>query len=107
LYEVAGAVDLLRKSPFSRIPLSKSKMQFRKQDQTGILAQFLLLCGNLRLEFFPANFYSALQLTVLSSAAMVNAARLVQIGYASAMHAQDLFNRKIIVNPEKVFLHEI
>lgn len=32
-----------------------------KQDQSGILAQNIFLCGKLRLGIFPRSFYSALQ----------------------------------------------
>jgi hypothetical protein len=35
-----------------------SPTEFQKQDQSGILAQILLLCGNLRLEFFREFLFS-------------------------------------------------
>jgi hypothetical protein len=58
--------------------LSKPKTQSQKQDQCGILAQILLLCGNLSTEIFFAERYSALSSIMLSSAAMVTVARTVQ-----------------------------
>src|SRR5216684_1438192 len=51
--------------------------EIRKQDQNGILAQNILLCGKLRLEF-SAKPYSEPERMVLSSGAMVTAAETVQ-----------------------------
>jgi hypothetical protein len=51
--------------------------EIRKQDQIGILAQNILLCGKLRLEF-SANDYSEPECGALSSAAEVTAAGAVQ-----------------------------
>jgi len=49
----------------------------KKKNQCGILAQKILFCGNLQAEFF-VSFYSSLESIIVSSSALVNAARSVQ-----------------------------
>jgi hypothetical protein len=56
--------------------LTKQK-EIRKQDQNGILAQNILLCGKLRLEFFRESLFRT-RAKSLSSGAMVTAAKTVQ-----------------------------
>jgi hypothetical protein len=56
--------------------LPKQK-EIRKQDQIGILAQNILLCGKLRLEFFRERLFRT-RAKSLSSGAMVTAADSVQ-----------------------------
>lgn len=58
----------------ARLPKQK---EIRKQDQIGILAQNILLCGKLRLEFFRESLFSTRGKS-LSSGAMVTAAKTVQ-----------------------------
>jgi hypothetical protein len=57
---------------------------FQKKDQCGILAQNFLLCGKLRLEILR-DPYSDPEARLLSSAALVTAARMMQ----SAREAND------------------
>jgi len=58
----------------ARLPKQK---EIRKQDQIGILAQNILLCGKLRLEFFRERLFRT-RAKSLSSSAMVTAAVTVQ-----------------------------
>jgi hypothetical protein len=76
-YEVAGTVKLTAERVRFSVRGCRSIKEIRKQDQIGILAQNILLCGKLRLEFFRERLFRARRKS-LSSGAMVTAAEKVQ-----------------------------
>jgi hypothetical protein len=51
-YEVAGTIELTAECVRFSVRGCRKQKEIRKQDQIGILAQNILLCGKLRLEFF-------------------------------------------------------
>ena len=51
-YEVAGTIKFTAECARFAVRGCQKQKEFRKQDQSGILAQNFLLCGKLRLEFF-------------------------------------------------------
>jgi hypothetical protein len=51
-HEVAGAKNFTAESARFTVRGAKSKKEFLKQDQCGIVAQIFLLCGKVQQEFF-------------------------------------------------------
>jgi hypothetical protein len=76
-YEVAGTVNFTAECACLLVSSCQKQEQFRKQDQSCILAQKILLCGKLRLEFFRERLFST-RFLALSSVALVTAAEKVQ-----------------------------
>jgi hypothetical protein len=56
-YEVAGTVNFTAECDRFSVRGCPKQKEFRKQDQIGILAQNILLCGKLRLELFRESLF--------------------------------------------------